>query len=335
MATLWRRKLKGGYIYYVDYMYNGKRYRESTKTDDGKLAELFLKDIEVKIARDNFGLEDLTNKKRRVKEFFDKYLKYSKANKAENTYLLDSYSLGNFENFTNNIQLGKVNANIVEEYKIKRLTEVKATSVNLEIRHLKAAFEKAVKWDFIQKNPFKEVKQIKIKGNNLPKYLSKEQVNTLLSTIPDGLFKNLILFYLYTGCRRGEALRLEWKDINMESERVTVGETKSGESRVIPINKELFKVLSSMDRNGNRLFPFNPWYVTHKFKQYIKRTKIPVWEQLTIHSLRHTFASHLVMDGTDLYSVSKLLGHSSVKVTEMYAHLAPDYLKVSINRLKF
>ena len=56
---------------------------------------------------------------------------------------------------------------------------------------------------------------------------------------------------------------------------------------------------------------------------------------MTVHNLRHTFASHLVMNGTDLYTVSKLLGHSSVKVTQIYAHLTPDYLKASVDRLKY
>ena len=55
MATLRIRKFKGGIIYYVDFTYQGKRYRKSTKTKDRKLAELFLKDVEVKIAKEGFG----------------------------------------------------------------------------------------------------------------------------------------------------------------------------------------------------------------------------------------------------------------------------------------
>ena len=58
-------------------------------------------------------------------------------------------------------------------------------------------------------------------------------------------------------------------------------------------------------------------------------------ENLRWQDLRHYFASRLVMAGVDLYTVAKLLGHSSVAVTQMYAHLAPDYLKVSIERLQF
>jgi len=55
----------------------------------------------------------------------------------------------------------------------------------------------------------------------------------------------------------------------------------------------------------------------------------------SLHTLRHTFASHLVMNGTDVYTVQKLLGHSSIKTTEIYAHLAPDFLKAAVQKLVF
>jgi site-specific recombinase XerD len=51
--------------------------------------------------------------------------------------------------------------------------------------------------------------------------------------------------------------------------------------------------------------------------------------------LRHTFASHLAMNGVDLYTVQKLLGHSSIKTTEIYAHLAPDYLRSAMEKLRY
>jgi integrase len=219
--------------------------------------------------------------------------------------------------------------------KVKRLTQVKSTSVNLEFRHLKAAFETAVKWAYLSKNPFRGIKQVKVKGKNLPKYLTKEQVAVLLATIPEGEFKNLISFYLYTGCRRQEVLNLGWDDIDLEARRLTIRVTKSGESRAIPISTKLLEVISKMERNGSKLFSMSPWYVTHLFKRYLKTANIQGSDSLKLHSLRHTFASHLVMSGVDLYTVAKLLGHSSVAVTQMYAHLAPDYLKVSVERLQY
>jgi len=121
----------------------------------------------------------------------------------------------------------------------------------------------------------------------------------------------------------------------MKKRRLWIGNTKSGENRVILINSELFNVMKSMENGRPKPFNFSKWHVMHKFKKFLKNSGIKGWEMFNVHTLRHTFASHLVMEGTDLYTVSKLLGLSSVVVTQMYAHLAPDYLKISVKCLKF
>lgn len=66
---------------------------------------------------------------------------------------------------------------------------------------------------------------------------------------------------------------------------------------------------------------------------YAKETKEKLPFKCGLHKLRHTFASHLVQNGVDLYRVSKLLGHSSIKMTEIYAHLAPADLKSAVTKL--
>ncbi len=335
MATLRKKNCKGGVIWFVDFRYQDKRYRISTKTSDRKLAELFLKDIEVKIAKDAFGFDDFSKRNTKLAEFFEKFLKFSEATKAKNSFLIDEQATKFFLNFVGNISLKAVTPKIIEEFKLNRLSQVKPASVNMWLRHLKAIFQTAVKWAFLEKNPFKEVSQVKIKGNNLPKFLTKEQVRILLDSIPDGAFKQLILFYLYTGCRRNEGLNLTWDDVNTKSRKITLRETKSGDSRIIPINKRLLAVLNQVEPNGTKLFPFKDDFVTHKFKKYLRSCEIKDSEALSVHSLRHTFASHLVMEGTDLYTVSKLLGHSSVAVTQMYAHLSPDYLRQSVEKLDY
>ncbi|NIW13351.1 MAG: tyrosine-type recombinase/integrase [Candidatus Thorarchaeota archaeon] len=332
---MWKRRIGGRYIYYVDFYYQGKRVRKSTKTSDRKLAELFLKDIEVRIAKEEFGFEAPSSNRIKLGEFFEKYLEFSEATKAANTVLLDGHAQKVFLNFTGNTYLNRITSQRVEEFKLYRLKSVKPVSFNLEFRHLKAMFEKAVKWGHIPSNPFMDVKQVKVKSNNLPKYLTKEEVRKLLDAIPEGRFKSLIIFYLHTGCRRGEALSLTWEDVDLDERKVTIRESKSGESRIIPMNGRLFEILSGLERNGSVVFEFSPYFVTHKFKECLKSADIKGWKTLSLHSLRHTFASHLVMAGRDLYTVGKLLGHSSVAVTQMYAHLAPDFLKVAVESLQY
>jgi integrase len=333
MAALFHRK--GSDLWYVDFVYRSRRYRKSTETSDRKLAELFLKDIEVKIARDNLGFNELNRKEVPLSKFIEEYLEYSKAEKAEKTLEIDSRALNQFKKVHGDVQLSRVTSKHAEDFKIKRLQNLKPVSVNMELRQLKAAFEKAVRWGHIHSNPFKGVDQCRVKNSNLPKFLTKEEVNILLGTIPEGTFRSFVCFCLYTGCRRGEALNLTWDDIDMEQGKVTFRITKTGKSRIIPFNGILTLILGSMERTEDGPFPFQKSFVTHKFKDYLKAAGIKNYQSLKLHSLRHTFASHLIMSGVDLMTVSKLLGHSTVRTTELYAHLVPDHMRASIERLKF
>jgi hypothetical protein len=98
MATLRLHERNGGGIFFVDFRSQGKRYRISTKTSDRKLTELFLKDIEVQIAKRKFGFGDLTKKEVTLREFIEKYLLFSKATKAEGTFFLIVIHWDHFSN---------------------------------------------------------------------------------------------------------------------------------------------------------------------------------------------------------------------------------------------
>jgi site-specific recombinase XerD len=73
------------------------------------------------------------------------------------------------------------------------------------------------------------------------------------------------------------------------------------------------------------------WWVSRKFKRYV--LKLGLDDKLHFHSLRHSFATWLVQDGASIYEVQKLLGHSSIKTTEIYSHLVPDGLRRTVDRI--
>lgn len=337
MATLHKIKRKGGkVVYQVDYYYMGKRCRKSTKTGDKKAAELILKDIEVKIAKGEFGFEVVKKSNLRLKLFIEKYLEFSKSRKAANTFYLDRHSLTGLEEFLGNVLLREISNKNIEEYIQHRLETVKPSSVNVEIRHLKTAFNQAVNWKAIKANPMKDVKQLKIKESDIPKFFTEEEISKLFSVITDEQFKNLIRFYLYTGCRRSEVLNITWDDVDFKNKKILIRVTKSGKYRKIPINSQLMQILKSMNQDTEKLFHYQcPDSVNRRFKRYLNKAEIKNWKELSIHNLRHTFASHLVMKGTGILHIQKLLGHSRVSVTEMYAHLLPDQLEAAVERLEY
>ena len=75
--------------------------------------------------------------------------------------------------------------------------------------------------------------------------------------------------------------------------------------------------------------------IGHERERLRKLVRACAIKGASLQTLRHSFASHLVMNGTDVYTVQKLLGHSSIKTTEIYAHLAPDFLKAAVEKLEF
>jgi integrase len=139
----------------------------------------------------------------------------------------------------------------------------------------------------------------------------------------------LVLLSINTGVRRGEAFNLTWADVDLKNKLITVeGDTsKSGQTRHIPLNREALDTLTNWKeqgegkgfvfpgQNGNRLDN-----VKKSWGNLLDLAKVVSFRW---HDLRHTFASKLVMAGVPLNTVRDLMGHSDIKMTLRYAHLAP------------
>lgn len=149
--------------------------------------------------------------------------------------------------------------------------------------------------------------------------------------------KPVVLFALNTGCRRGEILGLKWTQVDMTHGFINLQKTKNGESRQLPINDTLRNVLDNLPKKQDMPYVFfdensgeKIGSVKRSFKTAVTRAG---FSDFVFHSLRHTFASHLVMGGVDLTTVSRLLGHKSLSMTLRYAHLAPNHLDSAVKVL--
>ena len=151
-----------------------------------------------------------------------------------------------------------------------------------------------------------------------------------------------LLFAVNTGMRQGEMITLEWSQVSFKDRIVILDNrntlTKSKRVRTIPLNINSLQILRKREelKTTELVFTFSnnkikPDYLSRKFKGYIKSAGLNL--KLTFHSLCHTFASWLVQRGVSIYEVSKLLGHSDVKVTEIYSHLRAEDLRDSVNLL--
>ncbi|MGA7741814.1 MAG: site-specific integrase [Polyangia bacterium] len=161
-----------------------------------------------------------------------------------------------------------------------------------------------------------------------------------------GLFATLA----YTGLRRGEACGLRWSDVDLQRHLITVrrsyeGRTKSGKDRLVPIPAALLPILQQHRLadpwKGELVFPNEEGGICYsknskpgKFLELaLKRCGLP---RIRVHDLRHVFASHFVMSGGDIFTLQRILGHSTPQITsDTYAHLSPAHLAGAADRVSF
>lgn len=268
-----------------------------------------------------------------LKEFA---LKYARANKSPRTVELEKFVFKRLSNVLGNPLLTEITPQAMEEYKATRLQTAAAPTINIEIKVLSAALHEAAEMGWTDL-PTKRFKQIRQRDPECPRWLTRDQVDALLA-VCDETYRRLVLFALHTGCRRNEILGITWEDIDLNRRQIIVrSETgKMGKRRSIPINDTLLAMLREWPPpHTGRIFPdLGPNQVTMAFRRLRRRAGLP--EGTSVHTLRATFATHLIERGSNIYVVSRLLGHSSVKVTERYyLALDPEFVKSAVNSLDY
>lgn len=164
-------------------------------------------------------------------------------------------------------------------------------------------------------------------------FLTDEQLKNLLDAIEEDLNPyagSIMLTALYTGMRKGEILRLEWRDIDFEHGFIHIRGPKGGQDQKIPLNDAAKSVFESLPRTHELLFPGLHGQRTgiyHAIGQIKKRAGLPA-DFRPLHGLRHHYASMLASSGkVDMYVLQKLLTHKSPIMTQRYAHLRDESLK--------
>jgi site-specific recombinase XerD len=175
------------------------------------------------------------------------------------------------------------------------------------------------------------------KPSVLPIVLSASDVSKILSTISNIKHKT-ILFIIYSGgLRLGELLELKIGDIDSESMRIHVREAKGKKDRYVMLSenvlyllREYYKVYKPKDYifEGQKGGKYSSKSVQNIFKKALQKSGIR--KKATVHTLRHSFATHLLDDGTDIRYIQELLGHKRIETTQIYTHVSSH----SINKIK-
>jgi integrase len=317
--------------WYIDYRINGKRFKRRIGPNK-KLAEQVLMDIEVKRVKGEYlGVHE--TKKIAFPDFLKEYLQWAQVNKGTKTYALNCFCADRLrESFIGN--LAGLTAKQVEDYKVKRRATVAPATVNRELAVLKHLCTKAIEWGYLKANPLRSVKCLKEPPGRL-RYLVRDEIEVFLAACSPHL-RPIVMVALHAGMRKSEILALEWRDIDFVARIITVRLTKNNDHKIIPLNQSLYEELQQLARHLHSPYVF----CNAEGKRYdeVKRSFHTACRKAGItdfrfHDLRHTFASHLIMNGINLKTVQHLLGHKDIRMTLRYAHLSKEHLQAAVGTL--
>jgi integrase len=184
----------------------------------------------------------------------------------------------------------------------------------------------------VTENPTHGVRLLK-ENNKKERYVRAEEMARLYDEVCNSkniMLKHIVAFLVLTGARRNEVLHATWQDVDLIKGMWRIPETKSGYARHLPLNDGAMAVLQQMQNVSRSQYIFgNPntgkpyVHIYYAWDIARRRAGLP---DVRLHDLRHTFASLLVNNGSSLYAVQMLLGHTQIKTTQRYAHLTQETL---------
>jgi integrase len=327
-------------VWWMSFSHNGKQVRRSTETEDKKLAQRIFDKLKGEIAEGKW-FERLPGEDYTFADLMDKYFReYSAVNKATSTHKRDKSLVKQLVSFFGDYYLTEITPVMISDFKVKRRDDgVSPRTINYELTTMSHAFNIATReWGLVNDNPVKKVRKERV-SNHIERWLTLDEEKKLLQASPKWL-QDIIIFAIHTGMRQSEILDLKWSQVDMEGQTVTISEQKNRCVDTLPLNETSMNVLEGRyksdfqlenyvfpntlsSRKGNRLL-LKAFYVA------LKKSGISTFR---FHDLRHTFATRLIRNGVDLYTVQKLGRWKTVSMVQRYAHHHPESLRAAIKKL--
>ena len=320
-----RETKRGRPRYYADYRdRQGKRIQRLIKNATNW--QEALEGLKNAVLREHYRECGVEEEKQpiKLKEFTELFIEnYSKVNKQ--SWKDDQERLQWINGLFGDVALNEISPIHIEKLKSRKLKEgVTRTTVNHYLKTLKRMFNIAIAWGYTDKNPVKGIKFYSEKDAQRDRVLTREEEDRLLGVASERL-RPILIVALNTGMRKGEILRLKWQDIDLENRIILVKQTKSGKPRTLPINSRLLDELmwlKKRNRKSQCLFTNSKTggplkTIRRSFDAACRDAKL---QNFRFHDLRRTFGSRLALAGVDLNRIKELLGHASLKTTEIYLH---------------
>ena len=251
---------------------------------------------------------------------------------------LSPYTLRNYIDFNKsfldfiNKNPNEINKEDIKLYLADKMSDKSSSSNIVFLSSIRFAY-----LSILQNDPTLGIKRPK-KENKIPLVLTKEEIFKLFNAT-DTLKSNLILQMLYSsGLRVSEVVNLKKQDLDFEENIGWVREGKGKKDRMIILSKKLSKKLQKHIKkhpDWNYLFSKEKPLNTRGIQKIVQKAAIKskINKSIHPHTLRHSFATHLLESGTDLRKIQTLLGHSSIATTQIYTHISKEQIKSVKNPL--
>ncbi len=347
MARIQTRKGKKKTTYTATVRIKGNPTLARTFDTKGE-ANKWAADIETKVRAGRYQ-NTRSAEKLLFADVLDRYVEQISTTKRPNSERRDRDSakailaeLGKEILFTN------VNSQRIAAYRDTRIKQVSPSTIQKEFALLSHLFNIARReWGLPIDNPVKDVKRPKV-SNNRTRFLSNEEAHKLLETSKDSRNKKLypyLLLMMHTGMRPSEAAGLKWGDVDLSARLVKLHITKT-DMRYVPLTEKSGDVLCSICPEGVKkdTYVFLPPESLESmsvrnvpslhFKRAFRtaRSKAGL-DDVRLHDLRHTAASHLLMAGVDLRTLAEILGHKTMQMVHRYTHLLNDHKLKAVDRI--
>jgi integrase len=265
------------------------------------------------------------------------YRPWAKANKRSYK-TAEAIHLTPLLEFFGGYRLNEISPFLIERYKQQRKETVtkrnktrSPSSVNRELEVLSHALSMAVDNDKIPQNPCRKVRKLRTDGGR-ERYLTEDEETRLMVALEDSPvhLKRFVILALETGLRKGELLWMRRTDVDLNTKEIRMIQSKTDKPKTVPLSSAALDVLLDIFRERPQL----TWFflvrdVKKSFASACKRAGI---EDFRIHDLRHTAATRWRQAGADEFTVMRLLGHTRVNTSAIYAHSTPMEMRAIVER---
>lgn len=274
-----------------------------------------------------------------IEEAISNYINLCTSEKCKKNQNVEKYLFNRFSEYLakkNLIYISDVSEIHLLEYQKHLGENTKASSVNRRFCTIKNFFSMCYKWEYIVKNPAKNIGKKRVEKNPYKNWTQADFIKLINTT--DGVYKDCLDFLMHTGCRPSELANFKWTDIDYDRKCIFFSCGKNAHiKRDFPLSNEVSEILHRIKPTGINVFLYkNKIIKTDSLSHYVRKKLIKLGlNHLSVYGLRHSFAERMVLNNVSPFYIQKLMGHADIKTTMGYCHDDRKALQQIINNIKY